>query len=46
MDKRQQILEATADLIAAQCIQNCPMASVAKHAGCGEIGRASCRERV
>lgn len=35
MDKRQQILEATADLIAAQGIQNCPMASVAKHAGCG-----------
>lgn len=35
MDKREQILEATADLIAAQGIQNCPMASIAKHAGCG-----------
>lgn len=35
MDKREQILAATADLIATQGIQNCPMASIAKHAGCG-----------
>src|SRR5690554_4249625 len=35
MSKRELILEATADLIAEQGIQNCPMASIAKHAGCG-----------
>lgn len=35
MDKRQQILEATADLIAEQGLQDCPMAMVAKHACCG-----------
>lgn len=35
MDKREQILEATADLIAEQGIQKCPMSSIAKHAGCG-----------
>lgn len=35
MNKRELILEATADLIAEQGIQNCPMASIAKHAGCG-----------
>lgn len=33
--KREKILEATADLIVAQGIQNCPMASIAKQAGCG-----------
>lgn len=35
MDKRQQILEATADLIAEQGLHSCPMAMVAKHACCG-----------
>lgn len=35
MDKRQQILEATADLIAEQGLQDCPMAMVAKQACCG-----------
>lgn len=35
MDKREQILEATADLIAEQGLQDCPMAKVARHAGCG-----------
>lgn len=34
-DKRTQILEATADLIAKQGLQSCPMAKVAKHAGVG-----------
>ena len=35
MDKREQILEATANLIAEQGLQDCPMAEVARHAGCG-----------
>lgn len=35
MDKREQILEATADLIAEHGLQDCPMAKVAHHAGCG-----------
>lgn len=35
MDKREQILEATADLIAEQGLQCCPMAKIAQHAGCG-----------
>ncbi len=35
MDKREQILEATADLIAEQGLQDCPMADVTRQAGCG-----------
>lgn len=35
MDKREQILQATADLIAEMGLQNCPMAQVAKKAGVG-----------
>ncbi|MAS26425.1 MAG: hypothetical protein CMI08_04010 [Oceanospirillaceae bacterium] len=35
MDKRQQILAATAELIAEHGLQSCPMSMVAKHAGCG-----------
>ena len=35
MDKRQQILEATAELIAEHGLQASPMSMVAKRAGCG-----------
>lgn len=35
LDKREQILIATADLIAEQGLQCCPMSKVAKHAGVG-----------
>jgi len=35
MNKRQQILEATAELIAEHGLQASPMSMVAKHAGCG-----------
>lgn len=35
MDKREQILDATADLIAEQGLQACPMSMIAKHACCG-----------
>lgn len=35
LDKRTQILEATADLIAEQGLHSCPMAKVAKQAGVG-----------
>ena len=35
MDKREQILQATAALIAEHGLQNCPMAKVAQSAGCG-----------
>jgi TetR/AcrR family transcriptional repressor of multidrug resistance operon len=35
MDKRQCILEATAELIAEHGLQSCPMSAVARQAGCG-----------
>ncbi|ASP37201.1 hypothetical protein CHH28_00210 [Bacterioplanes sanyensis] len=35
MDKRQCILEATAELIAEHGLQACPMSAVARQAGCG-----------
>ncbi len=35
MDKREQILQATADLIAEHGLQSSPMSMVARHAGCG-----------